>query len=85
MTRFTAEPDAARSCQGKVRHANVAAAKFALRESIKTFGNPALVYYYCQHCYGYHIGRPKSFVSKRLRYDGILKAIDRANGRGGTR
>lgn len=77
--RYAAK-DESRSCRGKMRHASEATAMRALVESMKTFGVGDLIYYGCRFCGGYHIGHaPTKSERKQLRFDRLIKLIDRAN------
>lgn len=69
----------ARSCEGKVRHRSVHAARAALRESIRAYEDTTLIYYGpCAHCGGFHVGHPPKSEQKRLKFERLIKAIERA-------
>lgn len=81
MSRFHSTRNAGRSCRGKVRHATFDAALTAVRRSGETFGDAGLIAYQCTHCDGFHVGHAPPAERRRLRFQRLLKLIDRANGR----
>lgn len=81
MSYFMEQGDERWSCKGKARHRDFRTAKVALARSIEQYGDQTLVCYPCWACDGWHVGHPPRNVQKRLKYDRLLKLIDRANGR----
>lgn len=79
----SAIPNKASSCRRKVRHATEQAAWHALRRTQKNTGELALTVYRCQHCGGWHVGRARRPVRRKLRATRLVSLIDKAMRRTG--
>lgn len=70
---------AARSCQGKVRHATERGARIAMAITGRIHADMGLVFYRCPNCHGWHVGHATKGEQRRLRFNRLVKLIEKAN------
>ena len=70
-----------RSCDGKRRHETFQAAARSMAHTGQVTGQLTLIVYRCDWCDGYHVGHPPRAEQRQLRYERLLRLIDKANGR----
>lgn len=69
----------ARSCRGKVRHATHESARRHFTNLSWSKADLGLLIYRCRFCNGFHIGHPGRNRQKQLKYERLLRLIERAN------